>query len=131
MSSGVQRLRTIVQEGIRIQRGNPEPVNYVDTANSLNDAVARQNHVIVGRRGCGKTLLLHESEKRVRADIRVVYVNCEDYKQHSFPNVLIEILDQLFRELEKNLTGWFGKKKTLSRTNSGNTNGIDEIKTAA
>jgi nitrogenase molybdenum-iron protein alpha/beta subunit len=51
------------------------------------------------------------SEKRAREDVRVVYVNCEDYKQHSFPNVLIEILDQLFGELEKNLTGWFGKKK--------------------
>ena len=111
MSSGVQQLRTIVQEGIRIQRGNPEPVNYVDATSALSDAIARQNHVIFGRRGCGKTLLLHESEKRVRDDVRVVYVNCEDYKQHSFPNVLIEILDQLFRELERNLTGWFGKKK--------------------
>jgi len=30
MSRGVKLLRTIVQEGIRIQRGNPEPVNYVD-----------------------------------------------------------------------------------------------------
>jgi AAA domain-containing protein len=111
VSSGVQKLRTIVQEGIRIQRGSPEPVSYVDAANAINDAIARQNHVIFGRRGCGKTLLLHESEKRARDDVRVVYVNCEDYKQHSFPNVLIEILDQLFRELEKNLTGWFGKKK--------------------
>jgi hypothetical protein len=111
LSSGVKRLRIIVQEGIRIQRGNPEPVDYVDATNALSDATARQNHVIFGRRGCGKTLLLHESAKRIRDDIKVVYVNCEDYKQHSFPNVLIEILDQLFRELEKNLTGWFGKKK--------------------
>jgi hypothetical protein len=111
VSSGVKQLRTIVQEGIRIQRGSPEHVEYVDSANAIGDAVARQNHVIFGRRGCGKTLLLHESEKRVRNDIKVVYVNCEDYKQHSFPNVLIEILDQLFRELEKNLHGWFGKKR--------------------
>lgn len=111
MSSGVKQLRTIVQEGIRVQRGSPESVNYVDAGNAISDAIARQNHVIFGRRGCGKTLLLHESERRVRDDVRVVYVNCEDYKQHSFPNVLIEILDQLFGELEKNLTGWFGKKK--------------------
>ncbi len=73
--------------------------------------MARQNHVIFGRRGCGKTLLLHFSAKKVRSDVRVVYVNCEDYKQHSFPDVLIEILDQLFGELESNLSGWFGKKK--------------------
>src|ERR1700730_1021271 len=86
-------------------------VEDVDAGNALSDSGARQNHVIFGRRGCGKTLLLHESERRVRGDVRVVYVNCEDYKQHSFPNVLIEILDQLFKELEKNLPGWFGKKK--------------------
>ncbi|MGB2641731.1 MAG: AAA family ATPase, partial [Candidatus Acidiferrum sp.] len=89
----------------------PESVEYIDAANTLSDAVARQNHVIFGRRGCGKTLLLHESKRRVKADVRVVYVNCEDYKQHSFPNVLIEILDQLFAELDSNLSGWFGRKK--------------------
>lgn len=111
MSSGVQELRTIVQEGIRVQRGGADPVDYIDAANAVRDAVARQNHVIFGRRGCGKTLLLHEAAKRVQDSVRVVYVNCEDYKQHSFPNVLIEILDRLFGELEKHLPGWFGKKK--------------------
>ena len=111
MSDKIKTLRTIVQEGIRVQRDSPEPVEYIDAANTLSDAVARQNHVIFGRRGCGKTLLLHESERRVKADVKVVYVNCEDYKQHSFPNVLIEILDQLFGELENNLSGWFGKKR--------------------
>lgn len=40
-----------------------------------------------------------------------MYLNCEDFKRHSFPNVLIEILDALFREIERHLTGWFGKKK--------------------
>ncbi len=111
MSDGVQRLRTIVQESIRVQRSGPDPIDYIDASNAIADAIARQNHVIFGRRGCGKTLLLQVAEKKVRHDVRVVYVNCEDYKQHSFPNVLIEILDQLFGELEGNLTGWFGKKK--------------------
>jgi hypothetical protein len=40
-----------------------------------------------------------------------VYLNCEDFKRHSFPNVLIEILDALFGELEGHLSGWFGRKK--------------------
>src|SRR2546430_7212918 len=40
-----------------------------------------------------------------------VYLNCEDFKKHSFPNVLIEILDALFAELQHQLTSWFGKKK--------------------
>lgn len=38
-------------------------------------------------------------------------MNCEDFKQHSFPNVLIEILRAIFIEIDRNLSGWFGKKK--------------------
>ena len=76
-----------------------------------SDVAARQNHAIFGRRGCGKSLLLHYSAKILPPEIKSVYLNCEDFKKHSFPNVLIEILDALFGELEKNLTGWFGRKK--------------------
>jgi hypothetical protein len=43
--------------------------------------------------------------------MRPIYLNCEDFKRHSFPNVLIEILRSIFREMHRNLTGWFGKKK--------------------
>jgi Cdc6-like AAA superfamily ATPase len=80
-------------------------------SNSLSDVSARQNHAIFGRRGFGKTLLLHFSADNLPPDIRTVYLNCEDFKKHSFPNVLIEIHDALFAELQRQLTGWFGKKK--------------------
>jgi len=43
--------------------------------------------------------------------IKSIYLNCEDFKRHSFPNVLIEILTSLFKEIESNLHGWFGKKR--------------------
>jgi hypothetical protein len=80
-------------------------------SNSLIDVGARQNHAIFGRRGCGKTLLLHDSGNKLSPEIRTVYLNCEDFKKHSFPNVLIEILDALFARLESELTGWFGRKR--------------------
>lgn len=84
----------------------------MDAANVVGDVCARQNHTIFARRGCGKTLLLHHSTKVLaKTKIRTVYLNCEDFKRHSFPNVLIEILDALFRELERHLTGWFGASK--------------------
>lgn len=111
MSTEVEELRRIVQENIRIQRGGGEAIEYVDASRALSDAVARQNHVVFGRRGCGKTLLLGAVQQNASDNVRVVYINCEDYKQHSFPNVLIEILDALFEELERNLPGWFGRKK--------------------
>ena len=88
-------------------------IEYIDVSNAMDDATSKQNHVIFGRRGCGKSLLLHKAQAKLSDETRVIYINCEDYKQHSFPNVLIAILDALFQEMEKHLNGWFGKKKQL------------------
>lgn len=104
-------LRQKITESLRIQRDSSEAVPYIDAANILGDVCAKQNHAIFARRGCGKTLLLHHSSRSLDGSVRTVYLNCEDFKRHSFPNVLIEILDALFRELERHLTGWFGRKK--------------------
>lgn len=77
----------------------------------MQDARMKQNHTIFARRGCGKTLLLHSSARKLTEGYVAIYLNCEDFKRHSFPNVLIEILVSIFRELERNLVAWFGKKK--------------------
>lgn len=105
------KLRLAINENLRIQKGGADPVPYIDVGSVLNDICARQNHVVFARRGCGKTLLLHHSSRLLDSSIKPVYLNCEDFKRHSFPNVLIEILDALFGELEGHLSGWFGKKK--------------------
>ena len=106
-------LRRLITESIRIQRGSTsQRVDYIDSGNVLADVGANQNHVIYGRRGCGKTLLLHESGDRLPDSTKRIYLNCEDFKQHTFPNVLIEILEAIFLELERNLSGWFGRKGT-------------------
>ncbi|HEY2901351.1 MAG TPA: hypothetical protein VGL59_12295 [Polyangia bacterium] len=107
----IAKLRLIITENLRVQRGGADPVPYIDIGNVLGDVAARQNHAIFGRRGCGKTLLLQHSTGNLPTGVRAVYLNCEDFKKHSFPNVLVEILDALFGELEKHLTGWFGRKK--------------------
>lgn len=104
-------LRRAINENLRVQRGGADPVDYIDVANVVDTVTTRQNHTIFARRGCGKTLLLHHSTSRLDDSIKAIYLNCEDFKHHSFPNVLIEILDALFNELEKHLSGWFGRKK--------------------
>src|SRR6266545_6577911 len=98
----VQKLRQVINENLRVQRGGAKPVPYIDTTNALTDICARQNHVVFARRGCGKTLLLHDSAGQLATTTKSVYLNCEDFKAHSFPNVLIEILFAVFTELEKN-----------------------------
>ena len=107
----LSKMRLAINENLRVQRGGAEGIPYIDVGSVLADIVARQNHAIFGRRGCGKSLLLHHSSRRLPENIQFVYLNCEDFKKHTFPNVLIEILDALFAELEKHLPGWFGRKK--------------------
>jgi len=54
--------------------------------------------------------LLHDSAKALPDEVKAIYLNCEDFKQHTFPNVLIEILSSLFSEIDSHLSGWFGRK---------------------
>jgi predicted AAA+ superfamily ATPase len=79
-----------------------DDVKYISSGHTVSDVSARQSHCIFARRGCGKTLLLHQSRRELSADIRAIYINCEDFKHHSFPNVLIQFLDKIFAELERN-----------------------------
>jgi len=115
----LKKLRKKITESLRVQKNCPEQVGYVDSSSALVDAVAKQNHVIFGRRGCGKTLLLFESTKLIKNERGnlIVYINCEDYKNHSFPNVLIEILDVIFDKLASNI-GFFtliGRKRMAKK----------------
>ena len=110
----LERLREVISENLRVQRGS-DPVGYISVGTALQDAKARQNHTIFARRGCGKTLLLHHSARELPLNIKSIYLNCEDFKRHSFPNVLIEILLSLFGELDRNLTGWFGRSRASKK----------------
>lgn len=107
----LSKMRLAINENLRVQRGGAEGIPYIDIGSVLTDIAARQNHAVFGRRGCGKSLLLHSSARNLPDETQYVYLNCEDFKKHTFPNVLIEILDALFAELERHLTGWFGRKK--------------------
>jgi len=115
MSKKITELRNAITENLRVQKGTIKSIPYIDVSNALNDICTRQNHTVFGRRGCGKTLLLHHSKKKLEGKIKVIYLNCEDFKHHSFPNVLIEILDAMFEELEVSLSGWF--KSSNSKKN--------------
>lgn len=111
-SEQISKLRNVINENLRTQVQSDD-VRYVSSGPTLDDVSARQSHCIFARRGCGKTLLLAQSRKNLPVDTRAIYINCEDFKHHSFPNVLIEIIDSVFLELENNLSAWFGRKRRL------------------
>lgn len=112
------KLREVISENLRVQKGG-ELTEYISVGTALQDVQLKQNHAIFARRGCGKTLLLHYSSRILNNQWRCIYLNCEDFKRHSFPNVLIEILTSIFSELESNLPGWFGRKKKLKQVIKG------------
>lgn len=111
-NDNLAKLRLKINESLRVQR-DTDSIDYINVGNALNDATARQNHAIFARRGCGKTLLLHRSAAQLSNQFAVIYLNCEDFKSHSFPNVLVEILKSIFLEISNHLTGWFGRKRRL------------------
>src|SRR5437773_11798811 len=74
------RLREVITENLRIQRSGPRSIPYIDVSHALPDARSRQNHVIFGRRGCGKTLLLDNAAETIYPDRKTIYLNCEDFK---------------------------------------------------
>ena len=49
------KLRTTINENLRVQRSGADPVAYIDVSSALSDICARQNHAVFARRGCGKT----------------------------------------------------------------------------
>lgn len=124
-------LRRTINEGLRTQLGGASGIPYIGVGSVLPDIVTRQNHVIFGRRGCGKTLLLHQLAKEVGDDITCVYLNCEDFKNHSFPNVIIEILDELFKNLEQYLTGRFIQKRKARKLIKSIRNELSDLKAKA
>lgn len=122
-------LRAAINENLRIQLYSRN-ISYINSGHVLSDASARQSHCIFARRGCGKTLLLHHSQKQLPKDVKAIYINCEDFKHHSFPNVLIEIVDRVFSELEANLGGWFGRKASLKTIISSLRDDLKNLKTS-
>jgi hypothetical protein len=65
------RLRQLITEGLRVQLGN-DAITYINVGHAMEDVSARQNHTIFARRGCGKTLLLHDSAKALADDVRAI-----------------------------------------------------------
>lgn len=129
LADKLAQLRITINENLRTQL-DTEKVEYIGTANTMADAKTKQSHCIFARRGCGKTLLLHHSRRTLAEDARGIYINCEDFKHHTFPNVLIEILDATFGELEKNRFWWFGRKAQLKKILAELRKSLSELRAA-
>ncbi len=113
--SQLDKLITYVEENTRADQVSG--IEFIDPRNFKNKVKGKQNYVVFGRRGAGKSTLL----KTLKEDSSVltIYVNLEDFKDITFPNIIIKVLLTFFtsivEELKSNRSFW--NKRNYFKTN--------------
>lgn len=94
------KIVTYIEENLR---ASPSAgLRFVDSRHFRSRLLSKQNHVVFGRRGAGKTSLV--SSARGFDGHVDVYLNLEDYKDITFPNIVIHILLRLFASLNDKIS---------------------------
>lgn len=108
--SQLGQFREALAEAARTDETNAAKIvaRFIELRPGIADKlVARRHHLIAGRRGTGKSTLLHVVRERLRKEgSPVAVVDMERFKGREFPDVLIEILIALLDELRPSV-GWF------------------------
>lgn len=101
----ISKLTTFIEENLRATINSG--MKFIDPKHYKNKLSSRQNHVAFGRRGSGKSSLV--SSLKNGENHFFIYINLEDYKDISFPNIMLHVLrssfDQILKE-SKRLSPW-------------------------
>ena len=91
----LSKLREYIEANLRTSQN--AGMQFIDPKNYKAKMLLPQNHVAFGRRGSGKSSLLSCLKNN---DSHIyVYVNLEDYKNISFPNIILHVLKSLFTQV--------------------------------
>ena len=134
----VQSLAKLVEESTRSTREGVK--HFIEPApGTLARAKNKRHHIIFGRRGSGKSSLLAKvTEDLTISRTPTAYVDLEEFKGHSYPDVLLSILIKTLNSFKKWLetaainpatkTSWwnkfFGSTPTRRGFNKANTNAL-------
>ena len=92
-------LLTYVEEHLRATQ--KAGLTFVDPRHLKRSLASKQNHAIFGRRGAGKSTFVKSLMGGDNdGEHLAIYVNLEDYKDISFPNIILHVLRACFRELQ-------------------------------
>jgi len=95
----VEKLVRYIEENLRASKS--AGIEFVDPRNFQTRLTTRQNHAVFGRRGAGKSTLVTSINKMHNCVI--VQLNLEDYKDVSFPNIILHILLASFKNLRNEI----------------------------
>jgi hypothetical protein len=97
-------LRQALAEAARTDESNAiqAVARFVELRPGIRDTLcARRHHLLAGRRGTGKSTLLHVVRQQLRGEgAPVAVIDMEKFKGRPFPDVLIEILIALLDEVK-------------------------------
>jgi Cdc6-like AAA superfamily ATPase len=97
-------LRKALAEAARTDESNADQAiaRFVELRPGLKDTLcARRHHLLAGRRGTGKSTLLHVVREQLRREgAPFAVIDMERFKGRPFPDVLIEILIALLDEVK-------------------------------
>jgi Cdc6-like AAA superfamily ATPase len=95
---------------------------YIDSGNNLEQIKLSRHAVVFGRRGSGKTTLLGELRSFADAEEQgVVWIDVDDYKTLTYPDVLIQILRSLFASIRRDVSQTSSWRHPLKRWKSRST----------
>lgn len=94
----VAKLERLIEEATRSTAEGAR--RFIEPASgTLGRAVARQHHLVFGRRGSGKSSLLRKAAGDLTVDRRpIAFVDLETFKGHAYPDVLLSVLIKTFSE---------------------------------
>lgn len=96
----IQSMMTIVEESTR---STAESIKYFlePAPGVLERAKSRRHHIVFGRRGSGKSSLLRKTyADHLVARRPAAFVDLEEFKGHSYPDVLVSILIKTLSEFQ-------------------------------
>ena len=117
----LNKLTTYLEENTRADKVSG--IEFIDPRNFKEKVRGKQNYVVFGRRGAGKSTLLKTLNKYENS--LTIYVNLEDYKDITFPNIIIKVLVTFYKEISSKLNkeklffkNYLSTKKIVNEINS-------------
>lgn len=126
--SALDSLFVHLEEIIREERKTRKPLYKFVDMGIMEQLMSNRNHVILGRRGSGKSVLLRELEIRCTGsnNTQTILVDIESVAQKSYPNLIVEVLLVIFREMLQRLNAGIGKYNIFNQSQRRLTRDIED-----
>jgi len=98
----IVKVRTYIEENLR--KTSISGLPYIDLHDNRRSILAKQNNVVFGRRGSGKSTLLGEL---IKGKVDFIEINLENYKNISFPNIIIKVVEEIYISIKKSINKQF------------------------